>query len=67
VLVEEPSWMTRGSSGSAPSSIGVNALATISSEALPCTIGLASPRPLTPSSVKMRTHALRLRPPPQST
>jgi hypothetical protein len=39
------SWITRGSSGSAPTSMGENALAMISSEALPCTIGLASPRP----------------------
>jgi hypothetical protein len=59
--------MIRGCSGSAPSSIGVNAPAMISSEALPCTIGLASPRPSTPASVRIRTQALRLRPPPQST
>src|SRR6267142_3617892 len=48
-------------------SMGVNALAMISSEALPCTIGLASPSPNTPSSLQMRTQALRLRPAPQST
>ena len=48
-------------------SIGVNALAMISSAALPCTMGLASPSPKRPSSLQIRTQALRLRPAPQST
>ncbi len=39
----------------------------ISSDALPWAIGLASPRPYTPASAQIRTHALRVRPPPQST
>ena len=46
---------------------GARALAMISSDALPCTIGLASPRPSTPASVRIRTQALRFRPAPQST
>jgi len=45
---------------------GVKALAMISSDALPCTIGLAR-RGEEAVSVQIRTQALRLRPAPQFT